>query len=234
MLTLARVKELLIQIPHQFLHLLDITGIDLHNNISWQAKDLFKSFTWEIWLSLKEWVMPAGLKPNPLILEAAVLLWTPSEIQKQLTCKFIPPPTGLASGLMGDLDTQAFFRDQRSLFFPTPSKVMGSIWQTYMEHEGYISKYHQFLKKGWIPQKDIEDLHEALDQIFSQLQCLPWSNSQSIWTAWKGEVIFTTNPSYYKVKTINRTSNAGHGPKQPQMGKKTLQEALHGKDNVSC
>jgi len=37
----------------------------------------------------------------------------------------------------------------------------------------------------------------------------------------------------YKVKTIHRTSNAESGSKQPQMGKKTLQEALHGKGNVS-
>jgi hypothetical protein len=59
-LTLARMKELLIQIPHQFLHPLDVTGIDLPNNISWQAKDLFKFFTWEIWLSLKKWVTSAG------------------------------------------------------------------------------------------------------------------------------------------------------------------------------
>jgi hypothetical protein len=102
------------------------------------------------------------LKPNPLTLEAVMLLWTPSETQKWLTCKFIPPPTGLTSGLVGDLDTQASFRDQRSLFFPAPSKVMGSIWQTYMEHEGYIFKYHQFLKKGWTLQKDIKDLYEAL------------------------------------------------------------------------
>ena len=65
----------------------------------------------------------------------------------------------------------------RNIFFPGLEVDIpeNSIWSAYTNNDAYIQIYHDYLQ-CW-SQHDVDILNNYLDQVFSNLQCLPPSKS---------------------------------------------------------
>ena len=195
------------------------------------TQDLFISFTKDTWLCFQESFLPAGIRPKPSNLKEAMEIWACQTILGLLGGKSIfLPSTYQLEGAPKKKKADVSFRELRSLFFPCPNKDFrpNTIWEGYMEQSGYIGRYWEVLKEKEDEPDIIDGIHNYLDDIFGQLQCLPQSTADSIWHATDGSVCFLTNPIYYRVKSIN---SAGRqtviGPQRPQVSTAELWKRLH-------
>jgi hypothetical protein len=229
----TRIQQLLDTEPESFLL--------QHLNNSWknpthvQCELLFIQFTTELWLSLADSFVSAGMLPKPKTLEDAMGTWTVTNIQAVLgetRCRFLASANGLEGKVPSKLRRQPSFLARRSIFFPDPTIQFPekSIWKPYTENQGYISTYFNYLKE-WSTE-EVTQLQNDLDNIFSHLQCLPPStlSGNSIWTASHGRIVFIANPRHYRVKGIGgNTQPTGYntGPKRPQASVPQLARRLH-------
>lgn len=197
------------------------------------AEDLFISFTKDTWLSLHESFLPAGIRPNPASLKEAMEVWACQMILALLGGKSIfLPSTYQLEGAPKKKNSDISFLKLRSLFFPSSNNTFRSktIWTGYMSSGGYIRKYWDFLEERKDEPLLLDGVHETLDQIFSQLQCLPQSTADStIWHATEGLVCFLTNPLYYRIKSVssNQPKTQIFGPQRPQVSTAELQKRLN-------
>ena len=226
------------QHPVDFLRRFNFNQMDVELGPLDDIETLFISFTRETWLGIHEAFLPAGVRPCPSNLEGSMQVWTCQDILARLggRCTFLPSTYGL-EGAPKTKEFDVSFRALRSLFFPAPNKSLkaNTIWEGYSEQNGYIWKYWEVLEACKGEPDKAHALHQGLDQIFEQLQCLPQSKVDSnLWHATQGSVCFLINPNYYRIKSISATAkNSNLGPQRPQVSKAELRKRLNPYDSVS-
>ena len=142
------------------------------------------------------------------------------------------PSTYQLEGAPKKQKSDVSFLELRSLFFPKSNKNFksNSIWTVYMSSGGYIRKYWDFLEEKKDEPLIVDGVHETLDEIFGQLQCLPQSRADStILHATDGLVCFLTNPLYYRIKSVSSTGHKTKmvGPQRPQVSNAELLKRLN-------
>jgi hypothetical protein len=230
----SMLKRLCKQHPVDFLRPFNFEKVDIEQSsqeISEITEDLFIAFTKETWLCFHETFLPAGIRPKPSDLKEAMEVWACQNILAILGGKstFLPS-THRLEGAPKKKNSDVSFLELRSLHFPSPNKYFkpNSIWIGFIEQRGYIGRYWEILEE----KKDVPDvvdaIHESLDEIFGQLQCLPQSTPASIWHATDGLVCFRTNPIYYRVESINSMGRQTMiGPQRPQVSAAELRKRLN-------
>lgn len=234
-ISMSTLQRLCKQHPVDFLRRFDFEKVDIGQSspeIFKITEDLFTSFTNDVWLCFQESFLPAGIRPTPSNVEEAMEVWTCQNILALLGGKstFLPSTYQLEGvPLSKKKKTDVSFRDLRSLFFPIQNKQFKSnaIWVGYMA-SGYIGRYWEVLEEKKDEPDIIDAIHECLDEMFGQLQCLPQSTADSIWHATDGLVCFLTNPFYYRVKSINSMERQTKiGPQRPQVSTVELRKRLN-------
>jgi hypothetical protein len=195
------------------------------------AADLFIAFTKDTWLCFHESFLPAGIRPIPSSLKEAMEVWACQNILALLGGKsaFLPSTHGL-EGAPKRKNSDISFQELRSFFFPNPNKHFkaNTIWGGFIEPSGYVWRYWKVLEEKKDAPDIIEAIHESLDEIFGQLQCLPQCTKDSLWHATQGLVCFLTNPIYYRVQSINSTGRqTAVGPQRPQVSTAELRKRLN-------
>lgn len=198
------------------------------------SKKLFKVFTRDMWLSLGAHVVESNRLPNPRSLEEAMQTWTPQRIGQILgkdLCQFLASTHGLRGKYPKNIQSKSFV-EMRNIFFPGPDVPLQhhSLWKAYSLDGAYIQMYHDYLRRS--SEEEAEKLHDDLDSIFSNLQCLPPSKPPNksgtvIWSAIGGKVQFITNPSFYRVKEIcGKMKDKKMGPVRPQTSLRQLEARI--------
>jgi hypothetical protein len=231
----SMLQRLCKQHPVDFLRKFNFEKLDLKQSsqeILQVTEDLFITFTKDTWLSFHESFLPAGVRPKPVHLKEAMEVWACQKILALLGGRstFLPSTYQL-EGAPKKKISDVSFQELRSLFFPSPNKLFKSntIWKSYTEPSGYIRRYWDVLEEKKDAPDIINAIHEMLDEIFGQLQCLPQSTADSsIWHATDGLVCFVTNPSYYRVKSISSMGRQTTiGPQRPQVSAAELRKRLN-------
>jgi hypothetical protein len=231
----SMLQRLCKQHPVDFLLPFNFDKVDIGQSsqeILEMTEDLFVAFTKGAWLCFHESFLPAGIRPKPANLRDAMEVWACQTILALLGGKSIfLPSTYQLEGAPKKKHSDVSFQELRSIFFPSPNKFFKSnaIWVGHTESGGYIRRYWDFIEEKKDAPQIIEAIHERLDEIFRQLQCLPQSTTDSsIWHATDGLVCFLTNPLYYRIKSI---SSLGHqskiGPQRPQISTAELRKRLN-------
>jgi hypothetical protein len=219
-----------------FLRKFDFETVHLGHNsqeILDAAEDLFVAFTKDTWLSLHESFLPAGIRPQPVSLKEAMEVWACQKILALLGGKStFFPSTYQLEGAPKKKNSDVSFIKLRSLFFPSSNKTFKSntIWTGYTSSGAYIRKYWDFLEEKKDEPLILDGVHETLDEIFGELQCLPQSTVDStLWHATEGLVCFLTNPLYYRIKSVSSIAPQTKimGPQRPQVSAAELQKRLN-------
>jgi hypothetical protein len=229
-LSWQRIQDLIATECCSFLRQWKFTHGQEEDNIS---KKLFKVFTRDMWLSLGTHMVDSNRLPNPRSLEDAMQTWTPQKIEELLgkdQCQFLASTHGLQGNFPKNTQSKSF-SDMRSTFFPGPEVCLPkqSFWNVYAHHGAYIQMYHEYLQHS--SDDEIEELHNNLDSIFSDIQCLPPSKPPNrrgtvIWSAIGGRVQFITNSFFYRIEEVCRkTQDKGKGsrPVRPQTSLRQLE-----------
>jgi hypothetical protein len=192
---------------------------------------LFNQFTKEAWLGFHESFVPAGVRPCSTRLKDCMEVWTCQNIVARLCgkCKFLPSNYGL-EGAPTSKGSDLSFKALRPLFFPAPGQSFrdNTIWACYSEPSGYIGRYWEILKEFEDDRDKIDALHNGIDEVFEQLQCLPQIKpGSSLWHATGGSVCFLTNPHYYRIRAVSSTARKLIvGPQRPQVNAAELRKRL--------
>jgi hypothetical protein len=199
-------------------------------NLHWHlVESLFNDFTRDTWLGLHESFVPAGVRPCSTSLKDSMEVWTCQNITARLggKCIFYPSTYGIG-GSSKSKDSDLSFKSLRPLFFPDPGQSIKekTFWDGCSEKNGYIRRYWEILED--LKDESINALHDGIDQVFEQLQCLPQSKANSnLWHATGGSVCFLANPHYYRIKAVSTTArNLTKGPQRPQVGIAELRKRL--------
>jgi hypothetical protein len=193
---------------------------------------LFNGFTRDAWLGFQESFVPAGVRPSSTKLKDCMEVWTCQNIVARLCgrCKFLPSNYGL-DGAPNSKDSDLSFKALRLLFFPPPGYRFKekTIWDCLSKTCGYIGRYWEILEGFRDDEHKIDVLHQGIDEVFEQLQCLPQSKVDSkLWNATGGSVCFLTNPLYYRVRAVSITARKLNiGPQRPQVSAAELQKRLN-------
>jgi hypothetical protein len=225
------VQRLLKQHPVDFLRPFNFHQVDMGLAPLHYVESLFNDFTRDTWLCIHESFVPAGLRPRPATLKDSMEVWTCQNIATLLggMCLFLPSTYGL-EGAPKSKGSDTSFKALRRLFFPAPGQTLkeNTIWAGYSKNDGYIQKYWDILEIFKDDRDVIDAVHDEIDQIFEQLQCLPESKADSnLWHATRGLVCFLTNSRYYRIKAVSTTARKLNlGPQRPQVGMAELQKRL--------
>jgi hypothetical protein len=172
---------------------------------------LVVKFTLHMWLMLAEEVFK-GPRPHPRSLQEAMKCWTITSIDDTLAavafeaCNAgLQDGTGVAPGIMGPKSRP--FLDRCTLFFPEPDAPHkdNPQWSALWEGDGYIADFHRTVEAMDGDQEEL--LKQGLREIFSELHCLPASSAR-VWTQKNDAIVFTTNPTFYKIHCIGRGSDS--------------------------
>lgn len=198
-------------------------------------KKLFKVFTRDMWLSLGNHVIESTRLPNPRTLKEAMCTWTTKKIEQILgkdSCHFLPSTYGLVGRYPKNVQSQSF-AEMRNIFFPSLDIAIPkrSLWHAYTDDGAYIALYHNYLRS--LPDDEIVTLHNHLDRVFADLQCLPPSKppnarGTTIWSATGGKIRFVTNSLFYRIEGVagKDQRKAAGGPTRPQTSFKQLQTRI--------
>lgn len=196
------------------------------------VESLFCDLTRETWLGIHESFVPAGARPSSTRLKDSMEVWTCQNIVARLCgkCLFLPSAYGLEGPLKSKGSDDLSFKALRPLFFPAPGQILkeNTIWEGYSAENGYIGRYWEILEKFKDDGDTVDALHEGIDKVFEQLQCLPQSKANSnLWHATSGSVCFLTNPHYYRIKAVSTTARKLNiGPQRPQVSAAELRKRL--------
>ncbi|KAG1785187.1 uncharacterized protein HD556DRAFT_1314452 [Suillus plorans] len=165
---------------------------------------LFIQFTREFWLQLGETQATNEFMDfitiNPRICD---------NLQEAMTCWSLD--RACSAGLEGDKPGRPHlsFVQRRTTFFPDKDSTspQSSKWKIYWI-DGYIAHYHRMCSK--LPETQLQHLHNRLDILFANLQCLPDANKPtakspgSTWTLASGEdsIKIVTNPCFYRIQKL--------------------------------
>lgn len=221
-----RVKKLLEQVPGDFVKDWWMP-IQTHPNILFNT--IFMHFTRNLWTALGENVISEAHIPDPDTLEKAMASWTVKGILELLGedgAKFMASCDGLSGTFPKALQKSLSFKERGRVLFPEPDTVISkqSIWQHFFNERAYIGLYRGYLR-DW-NQADITDLKLFLDEVFSNLQCLPplIKAGERIWSAESGKVLFIVNPKFYKIQGVGSSTIPAHKATvvRPQVSTKVL------------
>ncbi|KAG2352839.1 hypothetical protein BDR07DRAFT_1283618 [Suillus spraguei] len=209
---------------------------------------LFIQFTREFWLQLggtqtTDEFMDA-ITVNPTIchnLQEAMTCWSLDRINQWIiSIKF----QACSAGLEGDKPGRPHlsFAQRRTTFFPHKDSAppQSSKWKIYWT-QGYIASYHEMCSK--LSEAQLQHLHDRLDILFANLQCLPDANKPtqkspgSTWTLASGQdsIKIVTNPNFYLIQKIGGRKRTIKRPailKRPQDFLTTIMR-LQGRDPKS-
>ncbi|KAG2335257.1 hypothetical protein BDR05DRAFT_1007028 [Suillus weaverae] len=178
---------------------------------------------------------------NPRIcdnLQEAMICWSLNQVNQWIiSIKF----QACSAGLEGDKPGRPHlsFVQRRTTFFPhkdaTPPQ--SSKWKIYWT-EGYISHYHEMCSE--LSEVQLQHLHDRLDILFSNIQCLPEANKPtakspgSTWTLASGHdgIKIVTNPCFYRIQKIGGRKRAVKRPaviRRPQDFRITIMK-MQGRD----
>lgn len=206
---------------------------------------LFIQFTREFWLQLdtaqttNEFMDAAAIKPRICYtLEEAMACWSLDQINQWIiSVQF----QACSAGLEGDKPGRPHlsFVQRRTTFFPgkDSAPLQSSKWKIYWT-EGYIAHYHKMCSE--LSEVQLQYLHDRLDILFSNLQCLPDANKPtakspgSTWTLASGHdsIKIVTNPCFYRIQKIGGRKRAVKRPaviRRPQDFRKTIM-SMQGRD----
>ncbi|KAG2057203.1 hypothetical protein BDR06DRAFT_969416 [Suillus hirtellus] len=176
---------------------------------------LFIQFTREFWLQLavahttNNFVDAAIINPRICNnLEEAMTCWSLDRINQWIiSIQF----QACSAGLEGDKPGRPHlsFVQRRTTFFPSEDSapLQSSKWKTYWT-EGYIAQYHELC--SGLSEARLLHLHDRLDILFTNLQCLPDVNKPtakspgSTWTLASGHdsIKIVTNSYFYRIQRI--------------------------------
>ncbi|TDL13461.1 hypothetical protein BD410DRAFT_810525 [Rickenella mellea] len=206
-----------------------------------QAARFFVKMSRNVWFqAFDQDHFRAPSKPRIICLEDAMKSWSVKAI-----CVSVRRPSFVASnagieGASRQGKASASFVSLRKnlLFFPPTAKVKAaSSWKELVD-VGYIRDYHRYLHEHG--EEHITALHDALDHIFENIHCLPWSTDIKIWQANKETYgpIFRTNPTFYKIRglrkgTRNKEDVNPFVPLLPrvEVSRKTLRDNLEAEEH---
>ncbi|KAG1834034.1 hypothetical protein F4604DRAFT_1945172 [Suillus subluteus] len=159
---------------------------------------LFVQFTREFWLQLggaqttNDFMDAVTINPRICNnLQEAMVCWSLDRMNQWIiSIKF----QACSAGLEGDKPGR-------------PHLSFSSKWKIYWT-EGYIAHYHEMCSE--LSEAQLEHLHERLDILFSNLQCLPDANKPtakspgSTWTLASGQdsIKIVTNPCFYRIQKV--------------------------------
>lgn len=186
---------------------------------------LFIQFTREFWLQLAMSHTTNSFADaaiiNPRIcnnLEEAMTCWSLDRINQWIiSIQF----QACSAGLEGDKPGRPHlsFVQRRTTFFPSEDSapLQSSKWKTYWT-EGYIARYHEMC--SGLPEARLLHLHDRLDILFTNLQCLPDVNKPtakspgSTWTLASGHdsIKIVTNPCFYRIQRIGASKRTAKRP----------------------
>lgn len=191
---------------------------DLDSNAT--ASKMFIACTWQIWCAASSGHRTAGWRPSgDMSLEQAMELWTPEIINENVSDILWIATRTRGTGQPGK--PQKAFGDRWSDYFPTRATVPpdNSIWKSFTEKPGYIYDYHTFLEES--EEDIIQDVQQALEMIFTSLQCLPDSvryHQSAVGRVWNmdgGKLRVLTNPTFYMVEGYGKKSRKGRAKGPP-------------------
>jgi len=192
------------------------------------ASKLFQLFTSQIWAALNNSWKSNIVLHAPTTLQAALECWTLDNIHKCLNSYWILPCN---SNIHGDIPgpKAPSFASRSGLYFVKPaSKKLEGLWESLADAPGYISEYQKQIEE--LEGDDIDELHGALEILFSHCQCLPNSKFEGasvIWEVRKGDVTLLGNPRFYKLVSVSNSERPHQTRRAPtHTGKVALQEAL--------
>lgn len=228
----STVQRLLKDHPVDFLRPFNFHQPEMGPEMHRLVESLFNDFTRETWLAFQESFVPAGVRPCSTMLKHSMEVWTCQNIVARLCgkCQFLPSNYGL-EGAPTPNGSDLSFKAIRPHFFPPPGKSIKekTIWSCFCDSTGYIGKYWDILKHFEDDRDKVDALHDGIDQVFDQLQCLPQIKADSnLWHATGGSVCFLTNPSYYRIIAVSNTARKLNiGPQRPQVSIAELQKRLN-------
>jgi hypothetical protein len=189
---------------------------------------LFQLFTLQIWATLNDsWKANPGLH-TPTTLQAALECWTLDQLHNSLNSYWIIPCNSDIHGDIPGPKAPSFASRSGLYFVRAASKQLGGVWEPLAKAPGFISEYHKQIEE--LDDDDINELHGALETLFSQCQCLPNSKFEGgsiIWEVRKGDVVLLGNSCFYKIVSISNSGRRHRTRRAPtHTGKVALQTAL--------
>jgi hypothetical protein len=203
--------------------------------------NLFCQFTRQVWMMVGRNALK-GIEPSPVTLFDAMKCWTAASIDETLLhVTFKASNAGLANdgstpGSQGPRSST--FDVRMRIYFPNASvnspPRKDSDWSLFWSESGYIASYHK--SQEGASSMDEFYMVDALQNIFSNLQCLPESQKATkkskghVWKIEQGSFVFVTNPRFYKIESLSKESQKKprrtRGPRLLK-SKKVLQEELY-------
>lgn len=197
------------------------------HHIPTAAGILFVEFTRSLWVSVKSDWTEGNQKDLEAVenLDGAMAFWSAESIVMSLKAvSFSMNRFGIKGVVRGSQDAKSF-RERTWIYFPEADGVLpprGSKWVPFFaERVGYIRRYHEMIK-GMGEEEDRQNLKDALEDIFAQLQCLPDSEGFTeakegkTWCRAAGEdaIGILVNIHYMRFKEIGRTREVRDGPRR--------------------
>jgi hypothetical protein len=192
------------------------------------ASKLFQLFTSQIWATLNNsWKASPDLHA-PTTLQAALECWTLDQLHQCLkTYRIIPCNSDIHGNIPGP-KAPSFALRSRLYFVQPASKPLGGVWEPLEMAPGFIAEYQTQIEG--LDHDDLDELHGALETLFSHCQCLPNSKFEGgsvLWEVRKGDVVLLGNPRFYKLVSIGNAGRQHRTRRAPtHTGKVSLQVAL--------
>lgn len=174
---------------------------------------LFCRFTRQVWMMVGRNALK-GIEPTPVSLSDAMRCWTAASIDAILlhttfkACNTALERNGITPGCQGPRSMS--FATRMNLYFPSASLNSpprnDSDWSVFWSDSGYIASYHELLDGA--SSEETFYIVDALQNIFSHLQCLPASQKVTkkskghVWKIQQGSFVFVTNSRFYKIESL--------------------------------
>jgi hypothetical protein len=184
--------------------------------------NLFCQFTQQLWMMVGRNAMK-GMEPTPGSLSDAMRCWTAASIDETLlhatfkACNTGQASDGATPGCQGPRSES--FASRKLMYFPSatinspPRK--DSDWSVFWSTPGYIASHHQLMDGA--NAEESAYIVDALQEIFSHLQCLPASQRATkkskghVWKVQQGSFVFVTNPLFYKIERVAKENKKSRG-----------------------
>ena len=192
------------------------------------ASKLFQLFTSQIWATLNDsWKANPDLH-SPTTLRAALECWTLDQLHNSLNSYWIIPCNSYIHGDIPGSKAPSFASRSGLYFVRAANEQLEGVWEPLAKAPGFIWEYQKQIEK--LGDDDIDELHGALEILFSKCQCLPnskFGGGSIIWEVRKGDVVLLGNPRFYKIVSISNSGRQHRTRRAPtHTGKVALQVAL--------
>jgi hypothetical protein len=167
------------------------------------ASMLFRTFTSQVWITLNDhWKKEPDVFYWLMTLVECMEIWSLEKLHEKLPSYRVIPTNSNVHGSIPGPKSLSFSR-RYTIYFVLEKDPLSKVWDVLGQAPGYISTYQKEAKK--LDETELDNLHDALETLFSYCHCLPNSNREgqsTVWEVHKEEVILLGNPLYYKLDTI--------------------------------